>query len=136
MFQLLCAFPQALGTRRLWIRATALSNQAVCVTSHPCHLALSTEKGSVPFLVSGIRGHVWGQVYYLAEGEQIPERRGGLNAQCPRGPSSLGNSFPSFLAPPPQRHGSLARLQRNAAGLLNTKCSCQSPGANLCSLVL
>lgn len=70
------------------------------VTSHPCHLALSTEKGSVPFLVSK-QGTRVGTGVLSGRGGTDSREAGGLNAQCPRGPSSLGNSFPSSLPPTP-----------------------------------
>lgn len=39
---------------------------------------------------------MWGQVYHLAGGSRFQRSRG-LNALSPRGPTSLGNSFPLFL---------------------------------------
>lgn len=60
---------------------------------------LATEKASVSFLVSGGRGHVWGQVYHLAGGGGHGfQGSRGLNAHALRGPSSLENSF-SFFPP-------------------------------------
>lgn len=55
----------------------------------------AADKASVSLLVSGDKGHVWGQVYHLAVGSRFQGSRG-LNAQPPRGPTSLGKSFPSL----------------------------------------
>lgn len=90
VFQLLCAVPLALGTRGLRIRPTACSNQAVCVTSHPCHLVSALRR---PLFLSWSQeaGDTCGDRCTIWQGEQIPgKRREGLNAQCPRGPSSVG----------------------------------------------
>lgn len=48
----------------------------VWVTSHPATWLSAAEKASVTCLVSGGRGHVWGQVYHLAVGEHIPGKQG------------------------------------------------------------
>ena len=81
----------------------------------------ATEKATVSFLVSGGRGHMWGQVYHLAGGSRFQRSRG-LNALSPRGPTSLGNSFPLFL---PSLPLSRAGLQRNPSAS-RTECPCQS----------
>lgn len=90
------------------------------VTSHPATWLPATEKASVSFLVSGGRGHVWGQVYHLAGGGRSQGSRG-LNAHSLRAPASLENSF-SFLLP--AVWVSLARLQRDPAGL---SAECHAP---------
>lgn len=41
----------------------------VCHLPPPATWLSATEKASVSFLVSGGKGHVWGQVYHLAGGE-------------------------------------------------------------------
>lgn len=114
---------QALGTGGLRIGPTACSTQAVRVTSHPGHLVSALRR---PVFLSWCQeaGDVCGDRCPIWQGEQIPgKRREGLHAQCPRGPSKgWGGSSPALLPP-----GSLTGLQRNPAGLLNTKRSYQNP---------
>lgn len=86
------------GTRGLQIRPTACSNQAVCVTSHPGHLVSALRR---PLFLSWCQeaGDTCGDRCTIWQGEQIPgKRREGLNAQCPRRPSSLGGQL--SLTPP------------------------------------
>lgn len=69
-----------------------------------CHLTplppgLSTEKASVSFLESGSRGHVWGQVYYLAGGADSREAEGRIKCSVPQGPLQRGGGGGSLLVP-------------------------------------
>lgn len=100
VFQLLRTSPRALGTPRLRIRPAACPDQAVCGSPpSPATWLSATEKASVICLVSGGRGHVWGQVYHLAGGEHIPGKRGDYMLS-PRGAPQPGER-PSLLPPSP-----------------------------------